>query len=83
MAGLDTVAVLAAIVLVTGLACLAVGPILVRAVPGWWRLLALQVALALLWFGPVPLTVAANITNRPRGRPHCQRALPDRHQRQL
>ena len=60
--------VLAVIVLVTGVILLIWGAAaLVRAMPGWWRLLAVPVALALLWFVLVPLTVAVHITNRPSG----------------
>jgi dienelactone hydrolase len=67
-AGLDTAAVLAVIVLVTGVILLIWGAAaLVRAMPGWWRLLAVPVALALLWFVLVPLTLALHITNRPPG----------------
>jgi dienelactone hydrolase len=67
-AGLDAAAVLAAIVLVTGLVLLIWGAVaLVRAIPGWWRLLAVPVALALLQFVLLPLTVAVNATNRPPG----------------
>jgi len=67
-AGLDAAAMLAAIVLVTGLVLLIWGAVaLVRAIPGWWRLLAVPVALALLQFVLLPLTVAVNATNRPPG----------------
>src|SRR5689334_23034077 len=67
-AGLDTAAVLAAVVLVTGLFLLGWGAVaLVRAVPGWWRLLAVPLALALLEFVLLPLTVAVNATSRPPG----------------
>jgi pimeloyl-ACP methyl ester carboxylesterase len=67
-AGLDAATVLAAIVLVTGLALLGWGAIaLVRVMSGWWRLLAVPVALALLQFVLLPLTVAVNATNRPPG----------------
>ena len=66
--GLDTAAVLAAIVLVTGLVLLIWGAAaLVRAIPGWWRLLAIPAALALLQFVLMPLTFAVNATNRPPG----------------
>ena len=66
--GLDAAAVLAAIVLLTGLFLLGWGAgALVRAIPGWWRLLAVPVALALLQFVLLPLTVAVNATNRPPG----------------
>jgi dienelactone hydrolase len=67
-AGLDAAAVLAAIVLVTGLVLLIWGAAaLVRAMPGWWRLLAVPMALVLLWFVLLPLTVAVNATSRPPG----------------
>ena len=67
-AGLDAAAVLAAIVLVTGLFLLGWGAVaLVRAIPGWWRLLAVPAALVLLEFVLLPLTVAVNATNRPPG----------------
>jgi dienelactone hydrolase len=67
-AGLDAAAALAAIVLVTGLILLIWGAVtLVRAIPGWWRLLAVPVALALLEFVLLPLTVAVHATNRPPG----------------
>jgi dienelactone hydrolase len=65
-AGLDAAAVLAAAVLVAGLILLICGAVaLVRAIPGWWRLLAIPVAVALLWFVLLPLTVGVHITNRP------------------
>ena len=65
-AGLDAAAVLAAMVLVTGVVLLVWGAAtLVRATPGWWRLLAVPMALVLLWFVLLPLTVAVNATNRP------------------
>jgi hypothetical protein len=67
-AGLDAATVLAAIVLITGLFLLGWGAVaLVRAIPGWWRLLAVPTALALLEFVLLPLTVAVNATNRPPG----------------
>ena len=67
-AGLDAAAVLAAIVLVTGLVLLGWGAVaLVRAMPGWWRLLAVPAALALLQFVLLPLTVGGHATNRPPG----------------
>jgi dienelactone hydrolase len=56
-AGLDAAAVLAVIVL------------LVRAVPGWWRLLAVPAAAAVLWFALYPLTVAVYAVNLPPGPP--------------
>ena len=67
-AGLDTAAVLAAVVLVTSLFLVGWGgTALVRAIPGWWRLLAIPLALALLEFVLLPLTVAVNATSRPPG----------------
>ena len=64
-AGPDAAAVLAAVVLVTSivlLVCGAAAP--VRATPGWWRLLAIPAALALLQFVLMPLTYAVHATNR-------------------
>ena len=67
-AGLDAAAVLAAIVLITGLFLLIWGAVaLVRAIPGWWRLLAIPVALAVLQFVLLPLTGAVYATNVPPG----------------
>ena len=67
-AGLDAAAVLAAIVLVTGLFLLGWGAVaLVRAVPGWWRLLAVPTVLVLVWFVLFPLTTAVYATNLPPG----------------
>jgi uncharacterized protein len=67
-AGLDAAVVLAAVVLVTGAVLLVWGAaMLVRAMPGWWRLLAVPMALVLLWFVLLPLTVAVNATSRPPG----------------
>ena len=67
-AGLDVAAMLAAIVLVTGLVLLIWGAAaLIRAIPGWWRLLAIPTALALLEFVLMPLTIAVSATNRPPG----------------
>ena len=67
-AGLDTAAGLALAVLAAGLILLVAGAAaLVRATPGWWRLLALPAAVAVLWFVLLPLTVAVNATNRPPG----------------
>ena len=67
-AGLDAAAVVAAVVLVTGVVLLVWGAVaLVRAVPGWWRLLAVPAAVALLWFVLFPLTVAVYATNLPPG----------------
>ena len=54
--------------LVTGVILLVWGAAaLVRAVPGWWRLLAVPAAIALLWFVLFPLTVAVYATNLPPG----------------
>jgi uncharacterized protein len=67
-AGLDTAAVLAAIVLATGLFLLIWGVVaLVRAIPGWWRLLVIPAAWILLEFVLFPLTVAVYATNVPPG----------------
>ena len=67
-AGLDAAALAAAIVLVTGLVLLGWGAAaLVRAIPGWWRLLAVPAAIAILWLVLWPLTEAVNATNRPPG----------------
>jgi len=65
-AGLDAAAAVAVVVLVTGVVLLVWGvAMLVRATPGWWRLLAVPAALVLLEFVLLPLTVAVNATNRP------------------
>ncbi len=67
-ASLGTAAVVAGIVAVTGLVLLIWGAaLLVRAMPGWWRLLAIPAALALLWFVVYPVTAAVFATNRPPG----------------
>jgi uncharacterized protein len=67
-AGLDTPALLAGIVLVTGLALLIWGTAaLIRAIPGWWRLLAIPAAWVLLEFMLFPLTMAVIATNQPPG----------------
>jgi uncharacterized protein len=67
-AGLDAAAVLAAVVLVTGVFLLIWGAVaLVRAIPGWWRLLAIPVALVLLWFVLFPVTMAVGAANEPPG----------------
>ena len=69
-AGLDAAAVLAVVVLVSAVILLGRGTaVLVRAMPGWWRLLAVPAAVAVLWFVLFPLTVAVNATNRPPGPP--------------
>jgi dienelactone hydrolase len=65
-AGLDAAAVLAGVVLVAGLVLLIGGAVaLVRAVPGWWRLLAIPAAWVLLELVLFPLTVAVYATNLP------------------
>jgi pimeloyl-ACP methyl ester carboxylesterase len=57
-------------VLVAGLFLLIWGAVaLVRAVPGWWRLLAILVVLAVLQFVLLPLTEAVYATNVPPGPP--------------
>jgi uncharacterized protein len=67
-AGLDAAAAAAVVVLVTGVVLLAWGAAtLIQAIPGWWRLLAVPMAVAMLWFVLLPLTVAINATNRPPG----------------
>ena len=67
-AGPDAAAAAAVVVLVTGVVLLAWGAAtLIRATPGWWRLLAVPMAMAVLWFVLLPLTVAVNATNRPPG----------------
>jgi hypothetical protein len=67
-AGLGTAAVLAVIVLVAGLLLVIWGAVaLIRAVPGWWRLLAIPVAVAVLQFVLLPLTEAVYATNVPPG----------------
>jgi dienelactone hydrolase len=66
--GLDAAAVLAIVVLAAGVVLLVWGAMmLARAMPGWWRLLAVPAALVLLWFVLLPLTVAVNATSRPPG----------------
>ncbi|HEX9043143.1 MAG TPA: alpha/beta fold hydrolase [Trebonia sp.] len=67
-AGLDAAALLAAVVLVTGVFLLVWGAVaLVRAIPGWWRLLAIPAAWVLLELVLFPLTMAVIATNRPPG----------------
>ena len=67
-AGLDAAAVLAVIVLAAGAALLIWGAAtLVRAMPGWWRLLAVPGAVVLLWFVLWPLTIAVYAANVPPG----------------
>jgi len=68
VAGQGMAAVMAGIVLVTGLVLLIWGAaLLVRAMTGRWPLAAIPAALALLWFVLFPLTVAIFATNRPPG----------------
>src|ERR1043165_6833038 len=65
-AGLDTAAVLAAVVLVTGLFLLGWGAAaLVRETAGGWRLLPIPVALEFFEFVRMPLTVAVTAASRP------------------
>jgi uncharacterized protein len=67
-AGLDAAAILAGIALAAGVFLLVWGAItLVRAMPGWWRLLAIPAAVVLLWFVLFPLMWAVITTNRPPG----------------
>jgi dienelactone hydrolase len=69
-AGLDAAAMAAAVVLVTGVVLLGWGTAaLVRATPGWWRLLAVPGAMVLLWFVLWPLSLAVYATNLPPGPP--------------
>jgi hypothetical protein len=66
--GLDAAAVAAAIAGTASLFLLIWGAVtLVRTMPGWWRLLAVPAALALLWFVLFPLTVAVIAVSRPPG----------------
>jgi dienelactone hydrolase len=65
--GLSTTVVVAAAALVAGLCLLVAGAVLlVRATPGWWRLLALPVAFVVLQFGVLPLAGAVYGTHPPR-----------------
>ena len=67
-AGLDAAVAVAAIVLATGVVLLGWGAAtLVRAMPGWWRVLAVPGAVVLLWFVLWPLTIAVYATNLPPG----------------
>ena len=62
-AGISVSVVAALVVLLAGVILLGWGgALLVRAVPGWWRLLAVPAALALLVFALFPLTIAVNAT---------------------
>jgi dienelactone hydrolase len=67
-AGLDAAAIVALIVLATGVFLLIWGAAaLVRAIPGWWRLLAIPAAWVLLELVLFPLTMAVIATNQPPG----------------
>ena len=67
-AGLDAAAVLAAVVLAAGLFLLIWGTAaLVRAIPGWWRLLAIPAVWLFFEFMLFPLTMAVFATNEPPG----------------
>jgi dienelactone hydrolase len=67
-AGLDAAAILAGIILLTGLFLLIWGAVaLVRAIPGWWRLLAIPAAWILLELVLFPLAGAVYATNVPPG----------------
>ena len=67
-AGLDVAAALAVAVLVSGLILLGWGAaLLVRAMPGWRRLLAVPAAAVMAWFVLFPLTIAVYATNLPPG----------------
>jgi len=69
-AGPDATAVVAAVVLVTGLFLLIWGvAALVRAIPGWWRLLAIPMAWVVLELVLLPLTMGVIATNQPPGAP--------------
>jgi uncharacterized protein len=64
--GVSLIAVAGLIALVTGLWMLVWGAgMLIRSIPGWWRLLALPAGLLILAFVLYPLTMAVNVTNRP------------------
>jgi uncharacterized protein len=68
-AGLDAAAMLAAVVLAAGLFLLIWGTAaLVRAIPGWWRLLAIPGVWLIFEFMLFPLTMAVVATNEPPGR---------------
>lgn len=67
-AGLDAAALLAVIVLAAGLVLLGWGAAaLIGAIPGWWRLLAIPVVLAMAQFVLMPLTFAFYATSVPPG----------------
>jgi pimeloyl-ACP methyl ester carboxylesterase len=65
--GVSVLAPAGLICLGTGLWLLGWGAVtLTRALPSWWRLLVVPVALLILAFVLYPLTTAVNATNRPR-----------------
>ncbi len=65
-AGAPVVTIAALVALLAGVILLVWGgAALVRAMPGWWRLLAVPAVLAIGVFVLVPLTFAVNATNRP------------------
>ena len=67
-ARLSTAGILAGIMLATGVFLLAWGAVaLIRAIPRWWRLMAIPAALVLLWFVLFPLAMAVMATNRRPG----------------
>lgn len=67
-ADLDTTAAVALIVATAGVFLLVWGSVaLVRAMPGWWRLLAIPAAVTVLWFVLYPVTMAVFATNRSPG----------------
>jgi alpha-beta hydrolase superfamily lysophospholipase len=64
--GLSALTIAGVVASVTGIALLVSGSVsLIRSIRGWWRLLAVPAALALLVFVLYPLTVAVDATNRP------------------
>jgi dienelactone hydrolase len=74
----DLTAVAGLVVLAAGLLLLGFGAVaLVRALPGWWKLLAIPVALALLLFVLYPMPFAVYATNVPR--PALGAAAPTDH----
>ena len=74
----DMTAIAGLVALSTGLLMLGFGAVaLVRALPGWWKLLAVPVALALLLFVLYPLPNALYATNVPR--PALGAATPTEH----
>jgi uncharacterized protein len=74
----DLTAAAGLVVLAAGLVLLGFGAVaLVRALPGWWKLLAVPVALALLLFVLYPMPFAVYATNVPR--PPLGAAAPTDH----